>query len=80
MQYRFTFLVLIVAVVALTFAVWPAVADAPWEEEPAISEQAEPRKSTCDLLFEQLVDADTDRAAMVINVELDARGCKRWRR
>ena len=40
MQSRFTFLVLVVAVVASVFAIWPAVADAPWEEKPAVAESA----------------------------------------
>ena len=42
MQYRFTFLVLIVAVVASVFAIWPVVADAPWEEEAVVVEAEAP--------------------------------------
>ena len=44
MQSRFTFLVLVVAVVASVFAIWPAVADAPWEEAAVVeSEAPDPR-------------------------------------
>ena len=80
MQYRFTFLALIVAVVASVFAIWPAVADAPWEEEAVIvvREQAPPPEKTgCELLFEQLTEARTEIAGRVINTELYQRGCTR---
>ena len=81
MQLRFTFLVLIVAVVASVFAIWPVVADAPWEEEAVIivQEQAAPapKKSGCGLLFEQLTEARTEIAGRVINSQLYNRGCTR---
>ena len=48
MQLRFTFLVLIVAVVAAVFAIWPAVADAPWEEEAVIVVEAEAPDPRCE--------------------------------
>ena len=73
MQLRFTFLVLIVAVVASVFAIWPAVADAPWEEEAVIVVQEQalpPEKTGCELLFEQLADANTELAARVIHSQL----------
>ena len=80
MQLRFTFLVLIVAVVASVFAIWPAVADAPWEEEPVIVVQEQalpPEKTGCELLFEQLTEARTEIAGRVINTALYQRGCTR---
>ena len=49
MQLRFTFLVLIVAVVASVFAIWPVVADAPWEDEAAVvTEEAEAPDPRCE--------------------------------
>ncbi|KKM90335.1 hypothetical protein LCGC14_1239680 [marine sediment metagenome] len=48
MQLRFTFLVLIVAVVASVFAIWPAVADAPWEEEAVIVVETEAPDPRCE--------------------------------
>ena len=48
MQLRFTFLVLIVAVVASVFAIWPVVADAPWEEEAVIVVEAEAPDPRCE--------------------------------
>ena len=42
MQSRFTFLVLVVAIVASVFAIWPAVADAPWEQESVVVESEAP--------------------------------------
>ena len=79
MQYRFTFLVLIVAVVASVFAIWPVVADAPWEEEAVIivEEQPLPKPTRCELLFEQLAEANTELAANVISYQLRQNGCVR---
>ena len=48
MQLRFTFLVLIVAVVASVFAIWPVVADAPWEEAAVIVVEAEAPDPRCE--------------------------------
>lgn len=77
MQSRFTFLALIVAVVASVFAIWPVVADAPWEEEPVIivQEQAAPEPTRCERLFEQLTEAVTEIAGRVLTQELRDHAC-----
>ncbi len=64
MQYRFTFLVLIVAVVASVFAIWPVVADAPWEEEAVIVVETEAPDPRCEAALIMKAEARVARAAL----------------
>ena len=66
MQSRFTFLLLIVAVVASVFAIWPAVADAPWEDDTVI-QRPTPAPRFCDQLEDDLREAKTEVAAQTIH-------------
>lgn len=58
---------LTLAVVAAVFALWPVVADAPWEyeaPEPVVIQPDEP--SRCEVLTQQLADTNDELAANVI--------------
>ncbi len=73
-------LTLTIAVTASVFAIWPVVADAPWEPNIEASvpiAQPAPRVSQCERIAQQLADAGTDVAGFTIR-ELGVRaGC--WR-
>ena len=66
MQLRFTFLALIVAIVASVFAIWPVVADAPWEEGAVIvmEAQAETPDPRCEAARIMRAEARVARAAL----------------
>lgn len=57
---------LTLAIVASVFAIWPVVADAPWEDSaaPVVAPARQP--SRCEMLTQQLADAQTELAALII--------------
>lgn len=64
-------LALTLAIVASVFAIWPVVAEAPWEDDtaPAVAPVVAPvvaPPSRCEELTQQLTDTQTDRAADTI--------------
>ena len=67
MQSRFTFLVLVIAVVASVFAIWPAVADAPWEEEEAAVVESEAPDPRCEAARIMKAEARVAHAALPQN-------------
>ncbi len=74
-RHRFTFLALLIAATALVFAIWPVVADAPWEGEPALRWRSPtPQPSACDHLLDDFREAQTDIAARTIH-ERGRMGC-----
>lgn len=70
---------LIVGIIAAVFAIWPAVADAPWENStsPVVSSPVvpEPQLSKCDRLREQLARAQTETAATWFRGDVSRAGC-----
>ena len=66
-------LTLTIATIAIVFAVWPAVGDAPWETEAVVTPVTVRQPTRCELLAQQLTNAQTEFAARVIDYEM--RGC-----
>ena len=66
-------LTLTIAIVAIVFAVWPAVGDAPWETEVVLTPVTVRQPTRCELLTQQLTNAQTEFAAQAINRAM--RGC-----
>ena len=62
-----------IAVAALFFAVWPVVGDAPWETEAVATPVTVRQPTRCELLTQQLTNAQTEFAAQAINRAM--RGC-----
>ena len=63
-----------IAVVAAVFAIWPAVADAPWEDETVV--QPTPVQAQgCDILWEQFTQARTNAIAGDIKSEMQRSRC-----
>ena len=59
---------LAIAVTASVFAIWPVVTDAPWEDTVPAPVVAPPREpSRCEVLTQQLADAQTTGAAVTIS-------------
>ena len=70
---------LTLAVVAAVFALWPVVADAPWEssEDSAPVVQPVPTLTQCEELTELLAKAQTELAARQFSSRLQS--CYGWR-
>lgn len=69
---------LAIAVTASVFAIWPAVADAPWEESaaPVVAPPRQPRElSPCEVLRQQVTDAQTDAAVQLLYGQGRLQGC-----
>jgi hypothetical protein len=66
-----------VAVTASVFAIWPVVADAPWEQaaaaQPIVVRQ--PTPSRCEVLSQLLAQAQTEIAARRFNALLEGNNC-----
>ena len=63
--------------VTSVFAIWPVVADAPWEDSTSLPVIAAPKEpSQCEVLTQQLADAQTDIAASIIAATMRTRGCR----
>ena len=69
-----------VALVAASFAIWPVVADAPWEDEPEQIERVVPDQGlshdeVCTRLYEALAQAQFLPALRAIQDEIAQQGC-----
>ncbi len=72
MHWRLTLATLFLAVFAAAMALWPVVADAPWEDESVV--QPTPIRA-CDSLWEQFTQARTNAIANGIKSEMERSRC-----
>ena len=63
-----------IAIVAAVFAIWPAVGDAPWEDETPTPVPVV-RQTECERLTELAAEARTELAARVLLIERQDLGC-----
>ena len=57
-----------IAIAAAVFAIWPVVADAPWEDEIVVPTPVPVvRQTECERLTQQMADAQTREGASIIH-------------
>lgn len=68
MEIKALVLTLVIAVTASVFAIWPVVADAPWEEDVVVPTPVvrERQLSECELITQQVADAQTELAVRAL--------------
>ena len=70
------FVTFAIAVTASVFAIWPAVADAPWEDEiPTPIVLKAPTPDRCSELIEALGNATDDHASVTLRVAFSRANC-----
>ena len=70
------FVTFVIAVTASVFAIWPAVADAPWEDKiPTPIILKAPTPDRCSELIEALGNATDDHASVTLRVAFSRANC-----